>query len=149
KLDESLARMGMIERLVSQGISAGSANANVLTAMLQQATDQEYATATDEKVRAREAAKAQANNLGTYQQAEDRERQHQAAMTGLAADLSHEPNQPPPGAPPAPRCRDTGPVFINNVANTDSEVRGGSTRHDCGQLLEAGWKMCPRCAKLL
>ena len=53
KLDESMARMGMMERLVSKGLDAGTSDADVLKTMLVQSTEQEYATTNEEMVKAR------------------------------------------------------------------------------------------------
>ena len=122
KLDESLARMGMIERMVSQGLHTGAADSGVLTAMLQQSTEQEYATTSDEKVRARAEAQAAGQNLDTYRQAEDRDRQHQVAMTGLAVGLMQAANQSPSTLVPSLSPRS----FVG------ADNRPGSHQQRCG-----------------
>ena len=108
KLTESTDRMGMMERLVSQGLNTGAADSSVLNTMLQQATEQEYATTSDEKVEARSKAQAAANDVETFKDAEDRERKHQKDMTGLASDMMEASKQTPgatvvtgAGAPPS------------------------------------------------
>jgi hypothetical protein len=123
KLEETVARMGMMERLVAQGLQTGAADSAVLTTMLQQATEQEYATTSDDKVRARAAAQAAGQNLETYQKAEDRDRRHQADMTGLAAKLMEAAKQSPPT------------VVINNACAS------------CGNPLQAGSKFCSNCGR--
>lgn len=159
KLDESFARMGMMERLVTQGLNTGAADSSVLNTMLQQATEQEYATTSDEKVRARSEAQAAANNLDTFKQAEERERQHQANMTGLASGMMQAAKQPPPNTiitgagvqPPAQPS--SGPVIINNTpgstAGQPSPGNVQATCDSCGKPVEAGWKACPSCGKRL
>jgi hypothetical protein len=159
KLDESFARMGMMERLVSQGLNTGAADSSVLNTMLQQATEQEYATTSDDKVRARSEAQAAANNLDTFKQAEDRERQHQAKMTGLASDMMQAAKQQPPntvvtgaGAQP-PTQPSSGPVIINNTPGTPAgQPSPGNVQaacDSCGKPVEAGWKTCPHCGQAL
>src|SRR5262249_5127563 len=87
KLDESLARMRMIEGLVSQGLRTGQADASVLRTMLQQATEQEYATTGEAMVQARSEAQVAGQSLETFRAAQADERAHQRDMTALAADL--------------------------------------------------------------
>lgn len=51
KLEESMARMDMQERLIAQAINTGAADAGVLKTMLEEATKQDYASINDEKVK--------------------------------------------------------------------------------------------------
>jgi len=51
KLEETMARMGMQERLIAQAINTGAADAGVLKTMLEEATKQDYVTTNDEKVK--------------------------------------------------------------------------------------------------
>jgi hypothetical protein len=173
KLEESLARMGMVERLVSQGMQTGAADADVLTTMLEQATEQEYATTSDEIVRARAVAQAASNNLEVHREAEDRERRHQATITDLASKMMQAAKQGPssiniPGSPVTPIAGplvinklDTQPVLHDDVTATckscKSPLQTGwkacpfcgaalqGTCSSCGESMEAGWKVCPRC----
>jgi len=157
KLEETLARMGMMERLLTQGLQTGAADSGVLTTMLEQATEQEYATTSDDKVRARADAQAAGQNLETYRQAEDRDRRHQAAMTGLAADLMDAAKQVPPtvsipGAVPALSSGAiTAPVFVANspVARSVPTAGPASTCGRCNSPVETGWKACPHCGSPL
>jgi hypothetical protein len=109
RLDEDMARMGMQERLVGKGLDTGAADSTVLNTLLTQSTEQSFATASDAKVESRAQAQAAGNNLATYQQAEDRDRQHQANMTGQAANMMQSAKQQPgsavvvgPGYPQVP-----------------------------------------------
>jgi len=121
KLQETLARMGMITDLLRKGLDAGAVDSGVLTAMLHESTEQEYATTSDAKVQSRSEAQAAANNLETHKQAEDRERQHQAEMTKLSSDMMQSAKQQPPstvvtgGGVQSPAQPPSGPVIINNT----------------------------------
>ena len=156
KLDESLARMGMMERLVAQGLNAGVADSNVLSTMLQESTEQEYATTSDEKVKARSDAQAGASGLGTYKEAEDRERQHQAKMTGLASEMMQAAKQQPgqtvvtgTGSPATPGAT-APPVVINNPSlGVAGATPAGTSCSACGKTVEEGWKACPHCGQQL
>lgn len=148
KLDESLARMGVIERLVGQGLSVGAADSNVLKTMLEQMTEQEYATTTDAMVDSRAQAQAAKNNVDLYRQAQGDERRHQVDMTRLSAEMMNAAKPapapapyPPPGYPPA-----TTPVAYVPVA-APAPPAPPATRPcaNCGQGVQAGWKACPAC----
>ena len=161
KLDESMSRMGMMERLVAQGLSAGQADASVLKAMLEQSTEQEYATTTDEMVRARSAAKAAGNNLETFRLAQADERAHQVNMTHLSAQMMAAAKQPnvAPGA--IPTMAPVQPVFVHAVAPQahlalpgshphqlpHTQVVGGVTCTGCGMGMQPQWKACPGCGQ--
>ena len=153
KLEETLARMGMMERLVTQGLQTGAADSGVLTTMLQQATEQEYATTSDDKVRARADAQAAGQNLDTYRQAEDRDRRNQTAMTGLAADLMEAAKQVPrPYSIPGTSAGAVlGPVVVNNspVTRTTPTTGLASVCRRCNSPVETGWKACPHCGNPL
>jgi len=139
----------MMERLVTQGLQTGAADSGVLTTMLQQATEQEYATTSDDKVRARADAQAAGQNLDTYRQAEDRDRQHQAAMTGLAANLMQAAKQAPPtatttgAAPICGRCNSPVQPAWKACPHCGSPLQRAC--NSCGASLQAGWKACPTC----
>ncbi|MCC5840736.1 MAG: zinc ribbon domain-containing protein [Opitutales bacterium] len=148
KLDESMARMGMMERLVSQGLHSGAADSSVLNTMLRQATEQEYATTSDEKVKARAAAEAAANNLDTYRKAEDRDRQYHGTMTDLASGLMH-------AAKPAPR-EDRSRDPMQSTGHQGPYVSGNpfppGSRNSCPSCrtpVQANWKACPECGASL
>ena len=161
KLDESMSRMGMMERLVAQGLSAGQADASVLKAMLEQSTEQEYATTTDEMVRARSAAKAAGNNLETFRLAQADERAHQVNMTHLSAQMMAAAKQPnvAPGA--IPTMAPVQPVFVHAVAPQahlalpsshphqlpHTQLAGGVTCTGCGMGMQPQWKACPGCGQ--
>lgn len=149
KLDESLARMGMMERLVSQGLSTGAADPAVLKAMLEQATEQEYATASDEKARARAEAQGAGKGLDAYRAAQADERAHQTTMTGLSAQLMAAAKQPPPpvlltGVPvasPVPAA----PGTVPPPQETPPGAAACCPNPGCGRPVQAGWKTCPYC----
>lgn len=151
RLEEDRERMGMQERIVSQAISDDTANADVVKTLLEQATEQSALNASDAKVQARSEAKAAASNLNTYQQAEDRERQHQKDMTGLASDMMQASKQAPGStvvtggrAAPAPQA----PVNIVNAPAAPQPAPAPSPTaqcSSCGGDLQAGWKACPAC----
>ncbi|MCY2950449.1 MAG: zinc ribbon domain-containing protein [Planctomycetota bacterium] len=157
KLDESRDRMGMLERLISQGMRGGKdgvVDASVLNTLLVQATEQEYATVETEKVQARAAAAAAKNNLDTFKEAEDRERQHQRGMVGLSADMMQAAKQMPPTTivtgpsmggmayPPTVQVMNsaqTPPAAIPVAIPSDTKCMG------CGATLQPNWKACPAC----
>lgn len=154
KLDESLARMGMMERLVKDGLDTGVTDTSVLKEMLQQATEQEYATTSDAKVQARADAHAAANNVDTFKEAEDREREHQAKMTDLSSQMMQSAKQAPPqtvvtGTPEAVPPQPQAPIIINN---SPSQVQPASTEqscNSCGNSVQPDWKVCPSCGRSL
>jgi hypothetical protein len=161
KLDESMSRMGMMERLVAQGLSAGQADASVLKAMLEQSTEQEYATTTDEMVRARSAAKAAGNNLETFRLAQADERAHQVNMTHLSAQMMAAAKQPNASPGAIPTMAPVQPVFLHAVAPQahlalpgshphqlpHTQVVGGVTCTGCGMGMQPQWKACPGCGQ--
>jgi hypothetical protein len=148
KLEESKERMGMQERLVAQGLSTGHADASVLNTMLQQATDQEYATTSDEKVKARAAAQAAGQNLETYRTAQADERGHQQRMTGLAAEMMAAAKQTPPSVVmPAGSGQ---PFVINNAAPSEPPPAAQADKcQSCHYSVKPGIKFCPNCGKPL
>ena len=156
KLDESLSRMGMMERLVSKGLDAGQADASVLRAMLEQSTEQEYATTTDEMVKARAGAAAAGKNLETFRTAQADERAHQVNMTALSANMMAAAKQAPapiimPGGMASPaQVPASQPIIINNPAAVPQPVSPMTpptvgTCPSCGQGVQAAWKVCPAC----
>jgi len=160
KLEESLARMGMIKDILTAGLPTGAVTADVLKTLLEQSTEQEYATATDEKVRARAAGAAAQHNLETFKQAEDRERAHQAQTTRLATDLMQSAKQAPgptviagPGAQASPSATPPPPLNVIQVPATPSPspapAAPGPRCPACGMGVEAAWKNCPHCGQAL
>ncbi len=168
KLDESVARMGMMERLVSQGLGTGAADSTVLNTMLQQSTEQEYATTSDEKVRARAEGQAASNSLETYKQAEDRERQHDANTTGLASDMMQAAKQVPPATVITGGVMPLHPVIADRTIPPPAVASGSAVTPDaatmqpthatskatsacasCGEGIETGWNNCPNCGDSL
>jgi len=141
-LEESLARMAMMERLVSQGLSTGAADASVLKTMLEQSTEQEYAKTSEEKVKARaEAAKA-GKSMEAYQSAEDRERAHQRDMTRLSSEMMQSAKQTPAspfGAAAAPGSAAS--PFVAGAAMAQCP--------HCNSPVQIGWKACPQCGTKL
>jgi RNA polymerase subunit RPABC4/transcription elongation factor Spt4 len=164
RLDEDLGRMGMQERLVSQGLAAGATESSVLKTMLEQQTEQSVVTGSDAKVEAREAAKAAKHNLDTFKEAEDRERDHQKDMTQLSTDMMQGAKQDPaspiivpnPGAS-ASSGGGSGPVNIVNVPGgtpppqpQDAAAAPASSVDSCGSCgtaMQPDWKVCPSCGK--
>jgi RNA polymerase subunit RPABC4/transcription elongation factor Spt4 len=161
KLEEARDRMGMMERLASQGLSGGQADASVLKTMLEQSTEQEYATTSDEMVRARAAAKAAGNNLETFRLAQADERAHQVNMTHLSAQMMAAARQPGmvPGAIPA--MAPVHQVMMHPVAPqapmalpggqpqqlAHAQPAGGIACAGCGMGLQPQWKACPGCGQ--
>ena len=147
KLDESKTRMGMMERLLSQGIVAGAVTPEVLKTFLEQSTEQEYATTSDNKVKSRSDAQSAKNNLGTYKEAEDRDRKHQVDMTGQAANMMQSAKQNVPetlvqggGVPQN--------IHVSVPAGQGSEARNtGLKCRKCNGSLQTGWKHCPSCGE--
>jgi|GEM_PF-1683234 len=159
KLDESRDRMAMMERLVSQGLSTGQADASVLNTMLQQATEQEYATTSDAKVKYRSRAQAAGNNLETFRTAQADERAHQLGMTQLSADLMAAAKQSPapiimPGMPTLPPMG-SAPVIIQTPSPNPMDHRQSphapapSSCPSCHQAVQSHWKACPNCGGAL
>lgn len=145
KLEESLARMGMMERVLSQGLAAGAADASVLRTMLEQSTEQEYATGTDAKVAAREQARAAASNMNVLKEAEERERAHQRHMTDLASSMMESAKQPPASAVvvgPGSQGGARAPVVQVGVGSAPVATALCTA---CGGAIQAGWKACPHC----
>ncbi len=164
KLDESMARMGMMERLVSEGLRAGAADASVLKTMLEQSTEQEYATTSDAKVQARSDAEAAKHNLETHKEAEDRERKHQKETTDQAAQMMQASKQTPGstvvaggGAAAVPPASAQPPnVNIVNVPGGQpageapaSPPAATSQCPSCQAPTQPGWKACPACGQVL
>lgn len=148
KLQEDLARMGMMERLMAQGLSTGAANSDVLKAMLQESTKQGYATTSDDKVAAVYGAEASKNNMGAYQQAEDRERQHQTHMTGLSAGMMQASKQTPsnvvvPGQPHYPAGQVN--LHVAPPQPPPPSQAASAACPFCSQPVQSGWKACPFC----
>jgi hypothetical protein len=153
KLQESMARMGMMERIMAQGLQTGAANADVLKTMLEQSTEQEYATTSDDKVKSRSQAQAAKANLDTFKQAEDRERQHQIHTTQQAANMMQASKQTPPstviaGAGVTPAVP---PPAINvvNVPQSGAAAPVGGSCPACGVAIKSNWKACPECGASL
>ncbi len=144
--------MGMMERLVSQGLSTGQADASVLNTMLQQATEQEYATSSDQKVQARAAAQAAGENLQTFRAAQADERAHQKDMISLAAGMMESAKQSPPGvivpgATPYPAQAASGPQ-----ASPPGPPPAGASKALCPKCqneVHGGMKFCPFCGNPL
>jgi RNA polymerase subunit RPABC4/transcription elongation factor Spt4 len=158
KLQEDLARMGMLERIVAQGLSGGQADSSVLNTLLQEATKQGFANVSDAKVASMYDAETAKNNMNGYQQAEDRERMHQAQMSGLAANMMQAAKQQPAGVMPVmmagamPSAARAEPSAVNvHVAQPfhppNSTMANACSR--CSQPIQAGWKACPFCGELL
>lgn len=164
RLDEDQSRMGITERVLAQAIASGVADPSVLRTMLEQATEQSYATATDEKVAARSDAAAAKHNLDTFKDAEDRERQQQKDMTRLATDMMQGAKQTPAssvvlpgGAPPQPSGSGGGIHIVNAPAAPSESAAGrseptpdaGPQCPSCHEPVKAGWKACPHCGARL
>jgi hypothetical protein len=152
KLDESLARMGMMERLVAQGLQGGQADASVLKTMLEQSTEMEYSTTSDSKVQARSVANAAANELETYRKAQSDERSHQVDMTNLSANMMAAAKQDPASVvipPSSPAVAPSQPVVISNSQNApaaSTSTTGDAACANCGQAIQSTWNACPACA---
>jgi hypothetical protein len=123
--------MASTEDIMKAALAAGAVNPDVMKTFLEQTTEQEYATTTDEMVRARSQANAAKHNLETYQDARPAEREHQVNMTQQAANLMQAAKQP------------FGPTVV-----TTNQVQSQSLAcPHCGGRIQAHWKACPECGK--
>ena len=147
----------MIERLVSQGLSTGAADSDVLKTMLEQSTEQTYATTSDDKVRAREGAKASERDLETFKDAQDREREHQKDMTKLSTDMMDASKQTPGStiiAGTGTPGNAQGPSNVN-IVNTPGQTGAAPDTGpkakcpSCGTAIEQDWNNCPKCGQKL
>ncbi len=149
-LDATLARMGMIERPVAQGLDAGVTDASVLRMMLEQSTEQEYAQTSDAKVEARSDAQAGRHSVEGLREEQDRERAHQAEMTRLASDMMEASKQTPstltPGQAESSPPQQQGPTI--NVTSVSGSPKAPATVpmcFSCSAAIQPGWKACPQC----
>ncbi|MSR53797.1 MAG: hypothetical protein EXS09_10975 [Gemmataceae bacterium] len=152
KLEESMARMKMMERLVSQGLSTGQADASVLNTMLQQATEQEYATTNNEMVKARAQAQAAGKSLDAYRAAQADERGHQRESTKLATDMMEGAKQSPAGVivpggfvPGTVNPQQT--IFLQppSAPQTPAPETAKCRNSGCQKEIQAKMKFCPFC----
>lgn len=136
------------ERLISQDM-----NPDVLKTMLEQETDQVYADSSDEAIRSRSQAQGQSNNIDSIRQEQDRERNHQADMTRLAADMMEASKQVPgiPTSIPQQPPLSSGPTvnltsFDGYKANSSPNPSDtGLSCQSCSASLDPDWKNCPYC----
>lgn len=128
KLEESLARMGMQERIMTQAFNSGTANPDALKVLLKEQTKQDYATTSDDKVKAMFEADGKKSNMDTYKNAEDRERSHQIDMTRLSTEMMQGAKQTP------------SQTIVTGTRNICSK---------CSFELEQNWKICPACGEPL
>ncbi len=162
RLEEDRERISMTKEILSQAITAGVADSSVLRTMLEQATEQSFATGTDEKVRARADAAAAKHNLETHKAAEDRERQQQKDMTQLAAQMMQGAKQAPAatvvtGGSGGFAPQSSAPLAVNvlNAPGTPAAplappaAPGGAVCPGCGNPVKEGWKVCPECGRSL
>jgi hypothetical protein len=154
KLEESRERMGMMERLLSQGLNTGATESGVLKTMLEQATEQHYANTTDSMVESRANAKAASNNLDTFRAAQADERKHQVDMTRLSSEMmaAAKQNQGPVVIPgQMPQQGFYSPPSQPIIVNPPTAQPAASTRpcSGCGHGVQAQWKICPSCGNQL
>jgi len=145
--------MGMQERLIAQGLASGAADASVLKTMVEQSTEQSFVTGTDEKVKAREEAKAAQHNLETFKDAEDRERKQQKDQTKLASDMMQASKQTS-GSTIVTGPGVVGPTQVPpnvNIVNAPDhgQTSGGLHCPSCKKDIQASWKACPHCGQSL
>lgn len=133
KLDETKTRMASIEGIMKNALSAGAVTPDVMKTFLEQATEQEYATSSDEMVKARSQANAAKHNVETYQAAQAAEREHQVHITQQAANLMQAAKQP------------SGPTIVSATPVQPSAL---ACPH-CGAQVKAHWKACPECGTTL
>ena len=150
RLDLSRDRIRSQEALIARALDTGAADASVLRTLLEQSTEQEFAQSSDAKVQARSEAQAARNPLEVAREEQDRERSHQAEMTGLASHMMEASKQNPtlltPGQPPT-RVPPTEPSI--NVTNVSAPVAPASSCPSCKAAVQRGAKFCPHCGTSL
>ena len=152
RLDLSRERIRSQEAIIARALDTGAADASVLRTLLEQSTEQEFAQTSDAKVEARSEAQAARNSLEVAREEQDRERSHQAEMTGLASHMMEASKQNPtlltPGQPPS-RVPPTEPsINVTNVS-APAPVAPASSCPSCKAAVQGGAKFCPHCGTSL
>lgn len=144
----SLQRLAVIERLLTQGMTAGSVNSGNIDTMLKQMTEQEYAQTSDAKVESRSRAQAAGNSVDLVRQEQDRARAQLADAMRMANEFTQSLKQPPSGQTPAmtpPRGFDQTSVTV-----VTGQTGGPPARcPNCAYELRTGWRACPNCGTAL
>ena len=154
RLDLSRDRIRSQEAIIARALDTGAADASVLRTLLEQSTEQEFAQTSDAKVQARSEAQAARNSLEVAREEQDRERSHQAEMTGLASHMMEASKQNPtlltPGQPPT-RVPPTEPsINVTNLsAPAAAPVAPASSCPSCKAAVQGGAKFCPHCGTSL
>jgi len=128
------------ERIMSQAISSGAADPDTVKEMMRQQTMQKALDRESEKVESVSKAEAERYNMESFKEAEDREREHQKAMTDLSAKMMDASKQD------LPNTLVTGASSTPVVTHVESKG-GSSTCPHCGGSVETGWVACPKCGK--
>ena len=152
RLDLSRERIRSQEAIIARALDTGAADASVLRTLLEQSTEQEFAQTSDAKVQARSEAQAARNSLEVAREEQDRERSHQAEMTGLASHMMEASKQNPtlltPGQSPS-RVPPTEPsINVTNVS-APAPVAPASSCPSCKAAVQGGAKFCPHCGTSL
>ena len=160
QLQQMAIQNGTIERVLA---GAGAVDPATLQAMIQEQTRMRALDRGDAVAASMFEAEAAGKNLAVFQEAEDRERQHQYKMTELSGSLMNaaKPNMPGPypyggyAIPPASLVGQPPSVHVVNVqpgqAGPSPTAAAGfdGACPKCGGGVRSGWNVCPACAELL
>ncbi len=152
QMQQMAVQLGMIERIIGQGLAAGAVDAATLQKMLEEQTKMRALDRGDAVAGSVFTAEAAKHSMDAMKQAEDRERLHQQQMTRLSGEMMQASKQQVPlsGASPASGSPVQPSVHIVNVppasgpaAECDAVCPG------CGKGVQKTWKACPFCGKAL
>ena len=120
-----------------------------------EATKRQLGTAGGEAAEAFMHAEGQKHNMETYQQSEDRDRQHQVNMTEQTANIIEASKRNVPqvvgGGYAAPQQQPSVNVVTvqQDGGGTQQAAGSGTTCPSCGEEVQPGWKACPACGNQL
>lgn len=143
-----MRQMGMQDATQKQMLDllkqSGQVSPEVLQEMLRQQTIQKMADREAEKVKAVSEAEKARYELGTYKEAEERERKHEVERRKADAELMKAAKQE------LPRTLVQGPATpVVAVREEVKEKEEASVCPECGEPIKEKWKICPSCAAKL
>jgi RNA polymerase subunit RPABC4/transcription elongation factor Spt4 len=146
-LEAARDQLGMVERLVLKGLDVGAEESGVLKDMIEATTEQRMS---DAQVQARADARAARHSVEAMHEEQDRERTHQAEMTGLGSEMmeaaKQTPGVPTPDQPVASSPPQQGPTInVTSVSSTPQAPAAGASCLSCSAAIQPGWKACPQC----